>query len=88
MKTRNMSKKTGNFFNICESDLLFWEMIISYHSYITPINNSSPNVDYEVSVFHTEQGHKYQFNSSGKAGQTIELVAGETYSFYAGQFRH
>ena len=34
-----------------------------------------------MSVFHTEQGNKYQFNSSGEAAQTIELVSGQTYTF-------
>ncbi|MDA9689784.1 DUF4214 domain-containing protein, partial [Betaproteobacteria bacterium] len=54
---------------------------ISYHTYSTPVNNSGPNVDYEVSVFHTEQGHKYQFNSSGEAAETIELISGKAYTF-------
>ena len=39
------------------------------------------NVDFEVSVFHTEQGNKYQFNSSGEAAETIELISGQTYTF-------
>ena len=34
-----------------------------------------------MSVFHTEQGNKYQFNSSGEVAQTIELVSGQTYTF-------
>ena len=34
-----------------------------------------------MSVFSTEQGNKYQFNSSGEAAQTIELVSGQTYTF-------
>ena len=54
---------------------------MSYHSYSTPVSSSSPNADYEVSVFHTEQGHKYQFNSSGEAAETIELISGQTYTF-------
>ena len=45
------------------------------------VNTSSSNVDYEISVFHSEQGHKYQFNSSGEVAETIELISGQTYSF-------
>ena len=34
-----------------------------------------------MSVFQTEQGNKYQFNSSGKIAETIELFASQTYTF-------
>ena len=32
-------------------------------------------------MFSTSQGNKYQFNSSGITAETLELVAGKTYSF-------
>ena len=83
---RNLRKletcqKTRKLFSYSWLSIIILENIISYHNYSTSSTNDNSRGNYEVSVFQTEQGNKYQFNSSGKVAETIELVAGQTYTF-------
>jgi hypothetical protein len=40
--------------------------------------------EYQVSVFSSSFGNKYQFNSSGVIGETLGFIAGNSYNFTLG----
>ena len=73
--------KNSETFSIFSNPSYYFRRVSFHTTVTTHLLVSSSNVDYEVSVFHTEQGNKYQFNSSGEVAQTIELVSGQTYTF-------